>query len=56
VRREGILFLALNGTGLGSLFRYWSQRKRYWSQRKWVWRAQPPAPPAAARARETVLC
>jgi putative flippase GtrA len=81
VGREGIVFFALNATGLaiqlaclglatyvlsldgklsysialvigiglGTLFRYWSYRK-------WVWRAQPPAPPATAQPRETVLC
>jgi putative flippase GtrA len=50
VRREGVLFLLLNGVGLviqlaclvigiglATLFRYWSYRT-------WVWRAQPPAP------------
>ncbi|MGA2830618.1 MAG: GtrA family protein [Streptosporangiaceae bacterium] len=36
------------GSGLSTLFRYWSCKK-------WVWRAQPPAPPAPAR-RETVFC
>jgi len=42
--------IALNvGIALGTLFRYWSYRK-------WVWRALPPASPAAAQPRETVLC
>jgi putative flippase GtrA len=69
VGREGILFLALNGTGLAIVFACLGLTTdvlslhgkvaysivlvvgtglgtlfRFWSYRKWVWQAQPPAP------------